>query len=94
MMIALEREATATLAEFMHGLQLAFPGQIGQPGQPLQIGDATAGMRITLTPLPPRIIAALQLPRLRVTMVFTHGTEQQQAELLAKMDRALQRGGG
>lgn len=51
-------------------------------------------MEITISVLPPRNIAALRLPRLQVTIRFTQGTANAQAALLARMDRAMQRGGG
>jgi hypothetical protein len=51
-------------------------------------------MEIAIAPLPPRVIALLRLPRLEVRIRFTAGTTEQQQAMLARMDRAMQRGGG
>lgn len=90
----LEREVSASPEEFLRGLRAAFPGRVTEaPGRVRVDGDG-AVMEIVLVPGPPRAIALLRLPTLRVTIRFSAGTPAQRAELLAHMDRAMHRGGG
>jgi len=93
-MITLEREMSASRAEFVHGLRLAFPQGVEEAGALLKVGDGDAAMEIALSPLPDRVIALLRLPRLQVSIRFVAGTPAQQRAMLARMDRAMQRGGG
>jgi hypothetical protein len=93
-MITLEREVTATRAEFVRGLQAAFPGRVEEIAERLRIDDGRATMEISLTALPDRRIALLRLPNLRVHIRFTQGTRADQEAMLAYMDRATHRGGG
>jgi hypothetical protein len=88
------REMGATLQEFRHGLRLAFPAGITERDDGFQVTDGDATLDISLETLPPRVIALLQVPRLKVTLRFTGGSPGQQSALLARMDRAMQRGGG
>ncbi|MFN3884793.1 MAG: hypothetical protein ACK4Q4_08555 [Rhodocyclaceae bacterium] len=91
---ALEYETTATQSEFCRALHCAFPdGVFGKDALWRVVGEGAA-MEITLTPLPPRVIAALRLPRVAVRIRFTDGTLEQRQILLARLDRAMQRGGG
>ena len=90
----LVREVSATPAEYRHGVNLAFPGGVREAAGRLCIEDGGAVLEIGLEVLPPRVIAALQLPKLRATLTFTDGTAGQQASLLQRLDRATQRGGG
>jgi hypothetical protein len=93
-MITLEREMSASRAEFLHGLRLAFPQGVEEAGALLKVGDGDTAMAIEIAPLPDRLIALLRLPRIRVAIRFTAGTPEQQRAMLARMDRAMQRGGG
>jgi hypothetical protein len=90
----LMREMAATEQEFRHGLAFAFPQGLTERDGAFHVVHAGAAMEIAIAPLPPRIIAALQLPRLDVRIRFTAGTIEQQQTMLARMDRAMQRGGG
>lgn len=90
----LEREVSAQPREFRHGLLLAFPGGVTEVDGILRVTAGPAAMDICLTPLAPRVIAALRLPNLRVSIRFTVGTPPEQQALLARMDRAMHRGGG
>lgn len=93
-MITLEREMSASRAEFLHGLRLAFPQGVEEAGALLKVGDGDTAMAIEIAPLPDLAIALLRLPRIRVAIRFTAGTPERQRAMLARMDRALQRGGG
>ncbi len=88
------REMAATEKEFRHGLAFAFPQGVTERAGSFHVVHAGAAMEIAIAPLPPRIIALLRLPRLDVRIRFTAGTPEQQQEMLARMDRAMQRGGG
>jgi hypothetical protein len=90
----LEREISAYPEEFRRGLDLAFPGLVQAAGKGLRIDDGLAVMDIVLTPGTPRVIAAITLPSLHVTIQFVGGTPTQQAAMLARMDLAMHRGGG
>ena len=90
----LVREVSATIQEFRHGLLLAFPQGVAAEGNTLRVIDDQATMEILLTPQAPRIIAALQLPNLQVTIRFTAGSQAAREQMLARMDRAMHRGGG
>jgi hypothetical protein len=93
-MITLEREMSASRGEFLHGLRLAFPQGVEEAGALLKVGDGDAAMEIALTPLPDRRIALLRLPNMKVHIRFTAGSPEKQQAMLARMDRAMQRGGG
>lgn len=88
------REVWATPAEFHHGLKLAFPGRVVERKGLLCADDGTAAMEINLEILPPQTIALLELPRMKVSIRMTAGTPDQRHAMLARMDRAMQRGGG
>jgi hypothetical protein len=93
-MISLEREVTASRGEFLHGLRSAFPGCVAEISEHVRINGDLATMEILISPLPDRRIAVLRLPNMRVQIRFTHGTHQEQQAMLARLDLAMQRGGG
>lgn len=88
------REASATPEEFVRGLALAFPGKVTRQGSYWRVSLDDTMLEIDLAVLPPRVIASLHLPLLRVVMHFISGTPEQRASMLARMDLAMQRGGG
>jgi hypothetical protein len=90
----LEREVSASAAEFAHGLRNAFPTTL--MGGPLlfRARGMGAALEIELMPGDARRIGGLTLPTLAVRIRFNDGDEQAQAALLAHMDRIMQRGGG
>lgn len=90
----LVRDMATTELEFRSGLAFAFPLGVTERDGAFHIAHADAAMEIRLVPLPPRVIALLRLPRLEVRIHFTAGTPAQQQAMLARMDRAMQRGGG
>ncbi|MBI5784267.1 MAG: hypothetical protein HZA64_02325 [Rhodocyclales bacterium] len=90
----IEREVWATPAEFRHGLAMAFPDAVREENCLFKVIDRRAAMEIALTELPPRVIALLAMPRMKVRISMTAGTPEQRQAMLARMDRAMQRGGG
>jgi hypothetical protein len=90
----LVRDMAITAAELRRSLHSAFPGNVSEQEGRYRIVFAGATLGIDAKPLPPRIIALLELPRLEVRLRFTAGTPGQRGLLLERMDRALQRGGG
>ncbi|MBI4997988.1 MAG: hypothetical protein HZC22_14070 [Rhodocyclales bacterium] len=90
----MEREVWATRAEFRHGLVLAFPNGVSERAGEFTVIAEPAAMEIALTELAPRRIALLALPRMKVSIRMTAGTPEQRRAMLARMDLAMQRGGG
>jgi hypothetical protein len=90
----LVRDMATTECEFRQGLLFAFPEGVTERDGAFHVAYAGAAMEIILAPLPPRVIALLRLPRLEVRIRFTVGLPEQRAAMLARMDRAMQRGGG
>lgn len=90
----LRREVWIDAGEFRRSLEMAFPDRVTQQSAVLRVDDGQAALEITLTPQAPRRIAALHLPTLLVEIRFVAGTTVAQRNLLARMDRAMQRGGG
>lgn len=89
-----ERDVSASPAEFRHGLALAFGDRITGGPERYVIAADGAAMEIDVEVGPPRVIAVLRLPTLRVRIRFTAGNAAQRKALLERMDRAMQRGGG
>jgi hypothetical protein len=90
----LVRDMATTEHEFRQGLLFAFPGGVSEAAGLFHIEYAGAAMEIRTAPLPPRTIALLKLPRIEVRIRYVAGTPEQWQTMLARMDRALQRGGG
>lgn len=91
----LEREVTASLTEFEHGVRLGAGDALerSEPGR-YRIRSGVVVLDITARPLRARRCGALSLPTLRVIYDFAGGDQQDHARLLARLDRAMQRGGG
>ncbi len=89
-----EREISASVAEFVHGLNAAFPGAV--EGRPpfFRVAARGAAMEIQVVPGPDRVIALLRLPTIVVSLRFTAGSERQRTALLEYLDMATHRGGG
>lgn len=92
--MVIEREISATPAEFAHGLHLAFGDAV--EGGPLnfRVHYQQATLDIELIPGPERRIASLSLPCLHARLHFSAGETAAKTRLLARMDLAMQRGGG
>lgn len=90
----IEREVWTTPKEFRHGLYLAFPDRVTERNGLLRVDDGQAAMEIALQEMTPQVIALLRLPRMKVSLRMTAGSKEQRAAMLARMDRAMHRGGG
>jgi hypothetical protein len=90
----IEREVWTTPEEFRHGLGLAFPGRVTERDGILCVDDGQATMEIALEIMTPRVIALLNLPRMKVSLRMTAGSPEQRTAMLARMDLAMHRGGG
>lgn len=90
----IEREVWATLAEFRHGLALAFPDGVSERAGTFIVIAPPAAMEIALTELAPRAIALLVMPRMKVSIRMTAGTPEERRAMLRRLDLAMQRGGG
>lgn len=90
----IEREISATPAEFAHGLHLAFGDAVSGGPLNFRVHYQRATLDIELIPGPERSIAALVLPSLHARLQFTAGDSAARSRLLARMDLAMQRGGG
>ena len=89
-----EREVSASPADFARGLHTAFPR--GVEGGPLDFRVERDGVRleIALRPGPDRVIALLRLPTIQVRIRCLGGDAEARARLLAYLDLATHRGGG
>ncbi len=91
---AMVRDVCATADEFVRSLRTAMPDAIDAGPDRFEVASADATISIALSPLPPRRLGALALPRIRVAIDFVAGSGDACVALLARMDRAMQRGGG
>jgi hypothetical protein len=89
-----ERVISASVAEFVRGLELAFPGSVTRHDRTLRIDAFDAALAVEIEVLEPVTIALLRLPRLRARFRFVHGAPHDCDRLFAHLDRATQRGGG
>ncbi len=91
----LEREVTASLTEFEHGVRLGAGDALerSEPGR-YRIRSGCVLLEITACPQPDRRCGALSLPMLRVVYDFAGGDQRDHARLLARLDSAMHRGGG
>lgn len=93
-LVLLEREVSASPADFVRGLHSAFPGAV--EGGPLAFRIQQGGLRleIVLRPGPERVMGLLRLPTLGVQIRCSGGEALDRARLLAHLDLATHRGGG
>ena len=89
-----EREVGATPAEFRRGLALAHPGFVGFDGEGLRLEEGGVRLVVRLTQGPTRRLGLFELPVLWVGFDFEAGTPEECQALLARIDLAMQRGGG
>jgi hypothetical protein len=87
------RDVTSTLKEFDASLRQAADRVEGQAPTYL-IKDGEVRLQIDIAPGAERRIALVRLPTLIVTYRFTAGSRGAQEALLARLDRAMHRGGG
>lgn len=90
-----ERVLSATPSQFERDLRQAWPEVSGSAAAGrLAIEAAPMRLDLELTVLAPRRIALLELPQLTVRYCFDGGDEPARARLLARLDLAMQKGGG
>lgn len=88
------RQMAIGVEEFIRAVDAAFPGTVVRGGAALTVSDAKASLRIAYSEGAPQRLGALQLPSLLVQISVLAGDAQSAAALLARLDRATQRGGG
>jgi len=90
------KEMALTAEDFVRLL----PGAAGdlpwrqEGGGRFRIGGEDGGVDIALEPLPPRRIALITLPVMRVTLSFRGWAADEVRGFVQRFDRAFQRGGG
>jgi len=88
------RDVTSTVAEFDASLRFAAADGIERTAPGYRIVDGEVQLEIDVVNGPERRIALIRLPTLMVTYRFLSGSEVAQRALLARLDRAMHRGGG
>jgi len=92
--IVIARDVTSTIAEFDAALRGAAAGCIDGGAPHYRIDAGAVRVEIDVVVGPERRIALLRLPTLLVTFRFLSGSSEAQQALLARLDRAMHRGGG
>jgi hypothetical protein len=91
------REISATPAEFERGVRAAFSdARVNSLAGATQweLAWQTARARVELSPIPELRIGGLCLPRLRCVINLSGPDDQHRQNLLQRLDRYQQRGGG
>jgi len=88
------RLMTGSAAEFIRTLQTAFGSAVDVADHRVTVSIDGVSLIFSLTPAPPLRLGLLELARQTVEIAVGAGSEAAVAELLAKIDRATQRGGG
>lgn len=91
---ARRREMSSTPAEFRRALFHAFGAAVSDEGDGLLLTIDDVSLHFALHGLPAKQIGALQLARLQVDISVRAGAAASAEQLLARVDRATQRGGG
>jgi hypothetical protein len=89
-----EREVSATPADYVRGLRDAFPGAVETGPWGYRVSRGAAVIDIAITPGPERVIAGLRLPTVQVRIRLTGPDLAARARLLRRLDLATHRGGG
>ncbi|MGF1642954.1 MAG: hypothetical protein ACFCUJ_04870 [Thiotrichales bacterium] len=91
----IEREVAASVNEFTHGLRLAAPGAVTQTAADrFEVASDDADLVIRVRPFGERRLGALVLPLQWVSYECVRGDASAFKRLLARLDFAMQRGGG
>jgi hypothetical protein len=85
---------SSTPAEFRRALAAAFADAVSGDDAGVLVADGETHLHFALTAEKPQRIGALQLATLRVEITVRKGTDTAASALLARVDRATQRGGG
>lgn len=90
-----ERRVTATPREFERDLRQAWPVVEGSAtALRFSLQDGAQGLVIDVEPAGVRRLGLFELPQLIVRYCFGPGDEAARRALLARLDRAMQKGGG
>jgi hypothetical protein len=90
----LVRDVTATPAEFDASLRQAGGGHVDGALPLYTIADGDVRLEVEVAAGPERRLGRIRLATLIVTYRFTAGRPAAQRALLARLDRAMHRGGG
>ena len=85
---------SSTAGEFQRAMVKTFGDAVTEEGGGLLVVDGNVRLHFALISETPRQIGALQLCALRVVISVQGGDEEAVSNLLARIDRATQRGGG
>ena len=85
---------SSTLDAFRRGLAKAFSDAVTEEVTGLLVTEAWVSLHFALIGETPQRVGALQLCTLRTEITVLQGDVQAANELLARIDRATQRGGG
>ncbi len=85
---------SSTPGEFRRALSKAFGDAVTEDATGLLVADGGVSLYFALTCETPQRVGALQLCTLRTEITVRHGDHEAANELLARIDRATQRGGG
>ncbi len=88
------RLMSSTPSEFRRSLVNAFGAAVTADDDGLLVEDENASLYFALSHQKPQRIGALQLCALRVEITVRRGDQAAASGLLARIDRATQRGGG
>jgi hypothetical protein len=91
---ALVRDVSGTPQEFDASLRQAAAGGLDGAWPAYRVTDGDVRLHIDAASGPDRCLGSVRLPTLRVTLRFTTGDPVAQQALLARLDRAMHRGGG
>ena len=90
------RDMALTWRDFLRGLDVAMGGLAYERRERVvSVGDGPKNLRISINPLPPRILGGLmKIERSEVTLSFSGYSPAEEEAFLAQFDRAYHRGGG
>lgn len=92
--VVVERDVTSTVAEFDSSLRAGAGALLSGCAPHYRVVDGEVTLDISIVPGPERRIALMRLPTLLATYTFSGGSDAARRALLAKLDRAMHRGGG
>jgi hypothetical protein len=85
---------SATPAEFRRALSNAFGDAVTEDADGLLVADGGVSLHFALSSEAPQRVGALQLCALRTEITVRQGDQEAASQLLDRIDRATQRGGG
>ena len=85
---------SSTPGEFRRTLSKAFGDAVTEDATGLLVAEGGVSLHFALTSETPQRIGALHLCALRTEITVRQGSEEAASELLVRIDRATQRGGG